>query len=136
MIMKLDHIGFIDISDELKNGCDQWKNMVTRGWGSFLYMYIVKTCQQSRRHIFCAIFIWSENLFPGYIQCLSFKMVLIPRNMDARGGDGFPYIYLVKKLFLPNHHGTWIISDEFRNGRNQWKNMTTKDRAVFSICLK
>ena len=50
------NIDFIDISDEFENGHDRWKNMTARGRGSFLYMYIVKTCEQSRRHIVCPIF--------------------------------------------------------------------------------
>ena len=63
--MKLgQNIGFIDISDEFENGPDRWKNMAARGRGSFLYMYIVKTCEQSRRHIFCPIFMtFGQNIF-------------------------------------------------------------------------
>ena len=41
------NIDFINMSDEFENGHDWWKNMADRGWGSFLYMYIVKTCEQS-----------------------------------------------------------------------------------------
>ena len=53
IIMKFcQNISYVDVSDEFENGRDQWKNMAAREWGSFLYMYIVTTCEQSRRHIF------------------------------------------------------------------------------------
>ena len=39
------NICFIEIADKFKNDCVQLKNMAARRWGSFLYMYTVKTCE-------------------------------------------------------------------------------------------
>ena len=57
------NIGFIDISDEFEKGPDWWKNMAARGRDSFLYMYIVKTCEHSRSHMFGLIFMkFGQNI--------------------------------------------------------------------------
>ena len=101
--MKLgQNIGFIDISDEFENGPDQWKNMAASGRGSFLYMYIVKTCEHSRSHIFGPIFMKFGQNICFLDTRVEFENGSGPlKNMAARGGGGggahFPYIYIVKK---------------------------------------
>ena len=53
LIMKVGQkIGLIDITAEFESGPDRRKNMAASGRGIFLYMYIVKTCEHSRSHIF------------------------------------------------------------------------------------
>jgi len=56
--MKLGQkIGLNDILDEFENGYVCFKNMAAKWRGIFPYMAIVKSCEHSRGHIYCLIFI-------------------------------------------------------------------------------
>ena len=89
--MKLGiNIGCIDISDKLEYSLDRWKNMAASGRGIFLYMYIVKTCEHSRSHIYGPIFM----IFGQNICCLDMRVEFENgsgqlKNMAARGGGQF-----------------------------------------------
>ena len=53
----------VDILDRFENGPGQWKNMAARGWCSFIYMHIVKTCKPSTSHIFGPMFMkFGQNI--------------------------------------------------------------------------
>ena len=87
------NIGFIDISDELENGPDRWINMAASGRGIFLYMYIVKTCEHSRSHIFGPIFMkFGQNICFLYMR-VEFKNGSGQLNNMAAGGAVF-FIWL------------------------------------------
>ena len=94
------NIGSIDVSDEFENGRDRWKNMAASGRGIFLYMYIVKTCEHSRSHIFGQIFIkFGQNI------CFLDMRVEFKNgsgqlnNMAAWGEAVFLYLYSKKSLW-------------------------------------
>ena len=94
------NIGFIDISDEFENGLDRWKNMAASGRGIFFFMYIVKTCEHSRSHIFGPIFMkFAQNI------CFLDTRVEFKNgsgqlnNMAAGRGAVFLYLYSKKSLW-------------------------------------
>ena len=70
-------ISNVDVSDEFENSCDKWKNMGTRQWGSFLYMYIVKTCEQSWWHYLHEILTYLGRVQKWFRS--------VKKNMAARG---------------------------------------------------
>ena len=79
------------------------KNMAASGRGNFLYMYIVKTCEHSRSHIFGPIFMkFGQNICFLDMRVEFENGSGLLKNMVARGTRSFPYIYIVKRL-VNNH---------------------------------
>jgi hypothetical protein len=91
------NIVFIDFSEELEDDPDRWKNMAASGRGIFLYMYIVKTCQHSRSHIFGPIFMKFCQNFCFLDTWVKFENGSgLLKNMVARGTWQFS-LYLYSK---------------------------------------
>jgi len=128
IIMKFcQNISYVDVSDEFENGRDQWKNMAAREWGSFLYMYIVTTCEQSRRHIFFPIFM----KFGHILEELKNGSGLL-KNMAAKGPFVVHSSWNLVRTFVPLIF--WAANNRsfvFISGEQLW----AFQALLFLLCL-